>query len=369
MPVMTSRRKLVTTRKCRNRSNGTKRVNHSSSTWVLTLASRNFFESCKYSQMARTSHKRLCSPKKANVPSSKPVLVAFAATRVAESLEVVPLRFLNLVRRVTIRANRAALVAPGQQLAMHTLKVGFLDADMAFAAGFGDVGVVDGRVAVHPALDVMHAVAVIAGRRDNQPHLQERAAVDAFHVLRRGLRKLHLVFLRQPRVAVAPGAGLREVQLENWRRRVLHWQNAMRAMTIPAIGSARSPHPMAQAVDARGVIFRLLFMAAGAIRRRQFALMHQVLDAGVAIHTVEHGMNGFLKGVGRKKQRNDFPVHLAGGGGIQMAVETIGVLEFLRGIHGEQAQAKANQQQTPGPMQMTPLTSRNRHIFQTVGPC
>ena len=152
----------------------------------------------------------------------QPVLVAFAATLVADGLEVVPLRLLNLVRGVTIRANRAALVAPGQQLAMHTMKVGFLDADVAFAAGFGDVGVVDGRVAVHPALDVMHTVAVVAGRRDNQSHLQERAAVDAFHVLRRGLRKLHLVFLRQPRVAVAPGAGLREVQLENRRRRVLH---------------------------------------------------------------------------------------------------------------------------------------------------
>ena len=83
-------------------------------------------------------------------------------------------------------------------------------------------------------------------------------------------------------------------------------------------------------------------MAAGAIRRWQFALVHQVLDAGVAIHTVEHGMNGFLKGVGRKKQRNDFPVHLAGGGGIQMAVETIGVLEFLGRAGGKQAQAKAD---------------------------
>ena len=35
MPVMTSSRKLVTTRKCRKRSKGTKRVNHSSSVWVL----------------------------------------------------------------------------------------------------------------------------------------------------------------------------------------------------------------------------------------------------------------------------------------------------------------------------------------------
>ena len=170
----------------------------------------------------------------------QPVLVAFAATRVAESLEVVSRRLLNLVRRVAIRANRAALVAPGQQLAVDAFKVGFLDADVAFAAGGGDVGVVDGRVAVHLALDVMHAVAVVAGWRDNQTHLQQRAAMDAFHVLRRGLRKLHLIFLRQPRIAVALGTGLREVQLVNRRRRVLCRQNAMRAVTIPAIGGARS---------------------------------------------------------------------------------------------------------------------------------
>ena len=41
MPVMTSRRKLVTTRKCRNRSKGGKRVNHSPPSCVLTFASRN----------------------------------------------------------------------------------------------------------------------------------------------------------------------------------------------------------------------------------------------------------------------------------------------------------------------------------------
>ena len=83
-------------------------------------------------------------------------------------------------------------------------------------------------------------------------------------------------------------------------------------------------------------------MAAGAVGRRQFALVHQVLDAGVAIHAVEHGMDGFLKSVGRKKQRDDFPIHLAGRGRIQMAVEAVGVFEFLRGIHGKQAQAKAD---------------------------
>ena len=74
MPVMTSSRKLDTTRKCRNRSNGTKRVNHSSPSCVLIFASRKVFESCRYSHTARTSHARVCRPKKLNVPMSRPVI-------------------------------------------------------------------------------------------------------------------------------------------------------------------------------------------------------------------------------------------------------------------------------------------------------
>jgi len=84
--------------------------------------------------------------------------------------------------------------------------VSFLDADVALAAGAGDVSMVDGRIAVHRALDVMHAMAVVAGRRHNQTHLQQRVAVDAVHVLVRRLGKFNLVFLREIRVAVTFGA-------------------------------------------------------------------------------------------------------------------------------------------------------------------
>jgi hypothetical protein len=69
----------------------------------------------------------------------------------------------------------------------------------------------------------------------------------------------------------------------------------------------------------------------------------EFLDAGVAVRAIEHGMDGFLKGVGRKKQRNDLSVHLAGRGRVQVAVEAVGVFEFLRGGGGEQSQAKADQ--------------------------
>ena len=79
----------------------------------------------------------------------QPVGVAFAATGVADGLEIVVLGILDVMRGMAIGADRSARIALGQQLSVNALVVGFLDADVTFAAGLGDVGVVDGRVAVH----------------------------------------------------------------------------------------------------------------------------------------------------------------------------------------------------------------------------
>ena len=175
------------------------------------------------------------------------------------------------MRRVAIRADRPARIAFGQQLAVNALVVSLLDTEMAFAAGPGDVGVVDGRIAVHGAFDVMHAVAIVARRRDNQTHFEQRLPVNAVHVLRRRFGMIDLVFLRQARIAVALGAGERQVHLEHRRCRVLDRQNAMRAVAIPAIRRAGRAEHVAYAVNARGVILGLLLVARGAIRRRQRA--------------------------------------------------------------------------------------------------
>ena len=160
---------------------------------------------------------------------------------VADGLEIVALGIDDVVRAVAIGADRSARVALGQQLAVDALVVGLLDADVAFAAGLGDVGVVDGRIAVHGAFDVVHAVAIVAGRRDDQAHLQQRPAVDAVHVLRRGLGIFHLVFLRQVGVAVTFGAGLRQVQFEDRRRRVFDRQHVVRAVAVPALAAPDAP--------------------------------------------------------------------------------------------------------------------------------
>jgi len=70
---------------------------------------------------------------------------------------------LDFVGAVAIGADRSPFVALGEDLAMDALGVDLFDADVAFATGLGDIGVVDRRFAVHAALDVVDAVAVIAG--------------------------------------------------------------------------------------------------------------------------------------------------------------------------------------------------------------
>jgi hypothetical protein len=71
------------------------------------------------------------------------------------ALKLLPVGIDDLVRAVAVNAHRPARVALGEQLAVDALVVSLLDADVAFAAGLGDVRVVDGRIAVHAALDVV----------------------------------------------------------------------------------------------------------------------------------------------------------------------------------------------------------------------
>ncbi|MFO1514608.1 MAG: hypothetical protein U1F83_17140 [Verrucomicrobiota bacterium] len=106
------------------------------------------------------------------------ILVAFAAARVAGHFQRLFLAVLD-ARGVAISADGAALVAFGQNLAVNTFLVGLFNPDVALAAGLGDVGVIDGRITIHAALDVVDAVAVVAGGRNDETHLEQRAAVDA----------------------------------------------------------------------------------------------------------------------------------------------------------------------------------------------
>lgn len=93
--------------------------------------------------------------------------VAFAATLIADGFKIFVFRINDVVRGMAIGADGRAGVTLGEKLAVDAVLVGLLDAQMAFAAGFGDVGVIDWRIAVHGTFDVVDPVAIVAGGRDD----------------------------------------------------------------------------------------------------------------------------------------------------------------------------------------------------------
>src|ERR1043165_5680839 len=270
------------------------------------------------------------------------VFVAFAAAFVAGHFEMAVLGGLDFVGGVAIGANRPALIALGEQLSVHALIVNLLDLDMTFAAGLGHVGVIDRRVAVHPALDVVHAVAIVARRGDNQAHLQQRAAVDAVHVLGGNFRILDLIFPGEARIAVAGGASLGKVELEDRRIGLLYRRPLVRSVAIPATGRAGGAQGMADAVNASGILFGGLlvdgfgFVAADAVGRGQFAFVDEIFDADVTVHARQFAVDRSRKRVGREdRHRDGFSVNRARVGRIGVAIKAIGVGKLFGGQGGE----------------------------------
>ena len=84
-------------------------------------------------------------------------------------------------------------------------------------------------------------------------------------------------------------------------------------------------------MDAGRIIPRLFVVTRAAIRGRQFARMHEVLNALMTIDAIELGVDGLRERVGRKDQGNNLAVDFAGGRRIQVAVEAVAVLESLGG--------------------------------------
>ena len=115
---------------------------------------------------------------------------------------------------------------------------------MTLAAGGGDVGVVDRRTAVHAAADVVGAVAIVAGRRDDQPHFEQRLAVDAVGVLAGDRGVAHLVLGGEARIVVALAAGRGKVELEYRRIGILDEHNIVRPVAIDAAAAAEEPRDL-----------------------------------------------------------------------------------------------------------------------------
>ena len=220
----------------------------------------------------------------------QPIGVAFAATLVADGFEIISFRIGNFVRGVAIGANGPARISFGQQLSVNARVINFFNAEMALAAGRGDVGMINRRIAVHGAFDVVNAVAIVARRRDNQTHFQQRLPVNAVHVLQRRIGMRDLIFFRQSGIAVTFGAGERQIHFENRRGRIRHSQNSVRAVAIPTLCRAGRAKQMADAVNARGIIRAFLCMTMRAIRRAE-RIMDEVGDIRVAIHAIKIGVN------------------------------------------------------------------------------
>ena len=90
------------------------------------------------------------------------ILVAFAAPLVAGRFEMPGVWGFHLMGGVAISANRTILVSLCQQLPVHALHIGLLDLVMALAAGLGNVGIVDWRITVDGAFDIVDSVTIIA---------------------------------------------------------------------------------------------------------------------------------------------------------------------------------------------------------------
>ena len=261
------------------------------------------------------------------------VLVAAPADLVALALEMHAAGRLDLVRRVAVGADRPALVALGQELPVHALVVDALDADVALAARARDMGVVGPGALVDAALDVVHAVAVVAGRGDDQAHLQQRPAVDAVEVVHSGVRVSDPVLVGQLRVAVAGGAGPGQIELED-RRVDLPDRGDFVGVAVAAHAGrrARGAHRVAHAVNAGRVGFRLLRMAGGALRRRQRGVVRRLGDRGMAVDAVELPVHRLCEG--RRADHLDagrcFLVRLARRGGF-MAFHAGGIGDRLGG--------------------------------------
>ena len=237
----------------------------------------------------------------------EPVLVAAAAALIAERLEMPAGWFFDLVGRMTVGTDGTPLVALDQQLPVHALVIDLFDADVTLSAGPRDVGVVRARTFVDVALDVMHPVAVVAGRRHNQTHLQKRPAVDAVPILDGGVSVSDAVFVGQTRIVMARRARVRQIQFKHWRVDLLDRHDVVVPMATDAGRRARSAHGVAHSMNAGGILPGFLFVTATAINRRRLRLVRK---AGAVVIVVAVGaVQGLVDRFGEAR-----PVHEQGNG-------------------------------------------------------
>ncbi len=91
------------------------------------------------------------------------ILVAGSTPFVADGFKMTAPDGLNLVGGMAVGADRSPFITRCKKLSVYTFLIGFLNPCMAFSAGFGGVGMVDGGIEIHTALDGVYPMAVRAG--------------------------------------------------------------------------------------------------------------------------------------------------------------------------------------------------------------
>jgi hypothetical protein len=87
---------------------------------------------------------------------------------------------------------------------------------------------------------------------------------------------------------------------------------------------------MTHAMNARGIFFGFFFMAMRTIRRRQTGIVNQFLDAGMTICATQFGVDGRIEIVRREnRQWNVFAIHHPASCAIAMAIEAVGIGQFI----------------------------------------
>ena len=236
--------------------------------------------------------------------------MAFAADQVGPGLEVRAARGLDLVGRVALDADGTTGIALGQELAVDALLVDRLHGDVALAAGLRHVGMVDGRAAVHAALDVVDAVAVVAAGGHDEALLEQRLAMDALGVLSAHRGVLHLVFVGDALVGVALPAGDREVHLVDRRIGQRDPADVVVPVAIDAVGGGRGAHGPAHAVDAALVDLGLVRVAGAAVHLGHLAAVARMIlmDVRVAALAGQRGVHGLAEPFSVHEQGDRGPV-------------------------------------------------------------
>lgn len=231
------------------------------------------------------------------------ILVATAAPLVTLGFEVILSGILDRVRAMTIGADRRAGISARQQSTMNALIVRFFHAHMAFATRLANIRMIDGRSLVHAPFDVMNSVTIIAGGSHNKPHLEKGSSMSAVRKLGYGQWLWHAVVARELLITVAPGTGLREIEFEHRRIRMLHRQDVMGTMTVHACRRSGGSNRLADAVDARSVLGGCRLMTIATLRGGHF-VMDRVVNPAVAVRAEQFPVNRTKKQVGPDVQGN-----------------------------------------------------------------